>query len=125
MPYTTRELPVEEWGRLDGLPIGQHRLDPNSAAVLVVEDGGEIIACVGTLTVPHAEEFWIAPAYRGNPVVIVSLLDGCFEMLRNHGLKQVFSVAPTPAIADLLLQLGGIPLGMLYLLPVPDAEEIH
>jgi hypothetical protein len=125
MPYTTRELPPDEWGRLRGLPIGQHQLDPESAAVLVVEDGDEIIACVGTLTVPHAEEFWIAPGYRGNPVVVMALLDGCFEMLRAHGLSQVFSVAPTPEIAHLLANLGGIPLGMLYLLPVPAAEEIH
>ncbi len=125
MPYTARELPAEDWGRLADLPVGQHHLSPESAAIVVVENRGTIIASAAALTVPHAEEFWIDETYRGNPVVVSLLLDEFFTMLRSQGIQQVFSVAPNAGIASLLESLGGMAVGTLYLVPVPPADTVQ
>lgn len=119
--YPYRELPSEAWPEaLRLLPAGKHQLDPESCAITVVERHGRIIACAAALTVVHGDEFWIAPEYRGNPVVARQLLEGFFAMCRSRGLTHVMSVAPTPQVAGFLQQLGGDLMGALYLIPIPE-----
>ena len=53
---TTRLLPPEEWDKLDGeLAQVRDHLDPDRAAVVVVEDGDQVVGCWALLQVLHAE----------------------------------------------------------------------
>lgn len=125
MPYTARELPLEEWDRLTGLPIasGASPLNPENAAVCVVERDGQIVATWGALTMVHAEGCWIDPAHRRNPAVVQALIAGFFTMLHAHGLAEVLTVTQTEEVGALAAGLGGTKVGQLWMLRVPAPVE--
>lgn len=63
---TERVLPYAEWYRLIGTEaeaVWPH-LDPLKSHVVVLEDGGEIIACHVLMQVLHAECLWVRPDHR-------------------------------------------------------------
>ena len=122
-PYLAEELLSEEFPQLLPLPVSEtlKQLDPASSAVCVVRDAiGRIVAAVGVLTVTHTDEWWIEEAHRHNPSVVQALLTGTFQMLRDHGLAMTCVLAPTPEIGELIEKLGGVDVGRLYLLRVPE-----
>jgi len=69
-----RILPREEWGRLNGEAAFYETLNPEDVAVVVVEDGGAIVARMAVLRVPHFESFWMAPEKIGNAGITRALL---------------------------------------------------
>jgi ribosomal protein S18 acetylase RimI-like enzyme len=67
MPYSVRDLPVDEWAKVQphfveqgvALPSREH------AKILVEEDGDRIVAFLVVQFVPHLEPVWVDPEYRG------------------------------------------------------------
>lgn len=117
--YTARELPPEEWYRLDSLGLAQNLPDPETSAILVVERDGVIVGTWIALLTMHLEGCAIAPAHRKSPGAVRALIAGMNDLLVAHGIAQVLTVTQTPEIAQLAEHLGGQPLGQLWLLPVP------
>jgi hypothetical protein len=125
MAYTARELPPEEWARLEGLPIAENLPTPETASIFVIEEDAtaQIIATWAALTTVHADGCWVNPAYQRNAAVIRAFTSGYFAMLRAHGIPQVLTVTQTNQTGTLAEKLGGVPLGTLWLIPVPSVEE--
>jgi len=117
---TQRELPREEWARLEGLDLGQVREQlPLDTRILVVEDEGVIVGAWALMSFVHAEGIWIAPAYRKRGSVLLRLL----RLLRScgaaMGVSTVWTGALTPDIGNLIVRLGGQQLpGDHFILPV-------
>ena len=99
---------------------GAARHQAGDASVTVVEHDGALIACWPAVTTVHADGAWIAPGYRKNPVVFRTLTEGFFAMLRTRGLPQVLTVPQTPEVVRIITRWGAVPLGTVYLLPVPE-----
>jgi len=108
---TTRLLPAEEWDKLDGeLAQVRDHLDPSRAAVVVVEDGDQVVGCWALLYALHAEGVWIAPTHRGRASVARRLLLATLEAARQLGSKTIITGALTPEVERLLTQhLGAVP----------------
>lgn len=121
-PYTARELPPEEWDRLEGLGLAQSLPDPATATLLVVEHHGAIIASWVAMTTIHLEGCAIAPAHQKSPGVVKALVEGMNDLLSARDIPQVLTVTQTPDVARLAEKLGGQPLGTLWLLTVPLGE---
>lgn len=122
-PYVARVLPVEEWHRLQGLPLSQGpALDPGMAAVVIVEKESEIIATWAAVTIPHAEGCWIRPEYQHNPAVVAGLVSTFFGMLADMGIPAIVTITSEPKVAALAQHLHGQRLGDLWLIPVPPKE---
>lgn len=66
MGLTRRVLPVSEWPRLDdtGARDLWRALNPETAEVLVVEDGKRIVGCLAVFPALHADGLWHATGYR-------------------------------------------------------------
>lgn len=76
-PVAIRELPPEEYGRLQaaGGPLSHLTLAPSDdARVVVGERDGRIVAYWVAHTVVHLEPLWIDPAHRHRPSLIGGLL---------------------------------------------------
>lgn len=105
-----RVLPFSEWDRVHGkgfdgmLPL----LDPSNAAVVVVEDGGEVVAHLGVLRVTHLESLWIHPAYRGNAGVGRSLLRKAMEVVRPWARRWCMAQVADEHVRELVHKLGGV-----------------
>jgi len=108
---TTRILPAEEWGKLDGeLAQVRDHLDPASTAVVVVEDGDQVVGCWALLSVLHAEGVWIAPGRRGRAGVARRLMQATLEVAQQLGAKTIITGALTPEVERLLTRhLGAAP----------------
>jgi len=105
---TTRELPREEWHRLAGTELEPYVHDqPDGVlAVLVVEDGDQIIGCWSILTLVHVEGVWIDPAHRKHGAVARQLLGAMWRRLRSLGVRAVLTGAVTTEVEQLLARLG-------------------
>jgi len=117
--YRARELPPEEWHRLEGLGLASNLPDPSAAALMVVEHDGQIIATWIAMTTIHLEGCAIAPKYQKSPAVVRALVHGMNDLLAARAIPQVLTVTQTAETAGLAAKLGGEPLGTLWLLPVP------
>lgn len=106
-----RELPVAEWPRLVGTEAETvwPSLNPENAAVLVVEDEGRIVGTWIGLRVVHAECISIAPSHRGSFGVAKRLLKGMREIAARWGADQVVTGSVSPHVTDLIERLGGFP----------------
>jgi hypothetical protein len=105
---TTRILPPEEYPRLAGteLELVWPTL-PMDAAVVVVEDGGEIIGCWAAFLLAHVEGVWVAPAHRGKTSVARRLLGGMRRALAEHfGASGAITGAMSDEVRGILAGLG-------------------
>jgi len=104
---TIRDLPPDEWHRLEGHPAlnGQPLPDPTYHRVVVAEDGDAIIAAWFMMQVIHLEPIWIDPKHRGG-ILPVQLLSTMSAILDSCTVKQAFCFADRPEIADYLRRLG-------------------
>lgn len=105
---TTRILPPAEWARLAGTEAETiwPRLDPARASVLVVEDGGAIVATWILMSVVHAECLWIAPAHRGRTSVARRLWAFMHRTARAMGVPVVATAALSDEVRGLLEHVG-------------------
>jgi len=107
---TTRILPVEEWGVLEGHPVlgGYPVPAPGAATFIVTEDGDRIVGVQGIVQVLHLEPIWIDPAYRGGRIgeYLWRLVR---ETLATRGVRMAFAFANRDDIRDYLTRLGLAP----------------
>ena len=107
---TTRILDASEWGRPGlvptNLPVLLRYCDPKDARVVVVEDGGEIVASLAVLRMTHFEGLWIEPARRGNAGVASALMRAAFPVAREWG-DWAMGWASTETMRDVMRRLGG------------------
>lgn len=102
-----RELPAEEWGRLEGHEalLGAPLPDPSHSRVVVAEDGEEIVAAWFLTQVVHIEPLWIHPQYRRKLLparlfpLVCSILDSC-------SIFKAFCLVDTPAVSNYAQRLG-------------------
>src|SRR4029077_20633639 len=88
---TSRVLPRAEWDRLKGTEAETVcPLLPESAQVLVVEDGTAIAGCWVLLPVLHVECLYVAPEHRKKPSVARRLLAGMRRLVRESGGRGVW-----------------------------------
>ena len=115
-----RILPREEWGRLDEETAAFFdTMHPDDVAVVVVEDGGEIVARLAVLRVPHFESFWMAPEKAGNAGVTRALLAAAADQAREWAKSWIYANADNDATCKTVERLGGQFMPMhTYLLPL-------
>jgi hypothetical protein len=114
-----RILRPEEWDRLKDtdLPPLLPYLSPESAAMVVVEDGENIVASLAVLSATHFEGLWIDPAWRGNAGVSRPLLRLAIALAQARGERWAFGGASDDQMRRLLGKLGGVHVPMdLYAL---------
>lgn len=101
---TTRELPPEEWSRLDGTELGAswHQLQPTWARVLVVEDGDQIVGCWALMNLWHLEGLWLAPEWQHRPSVARRLWVGMRRLMASVGAQSAITASVTPNVQALL-----------------------
>lgn len=105
---TTRILPPEEWHKLDGseaeplYPL----LNPETAQVVVVEDGDRIVGCHVLMWVLHAECLWIHPHHRGKSSVGRRLWDAVQRTARRAGVHALMTAACDDTVRGLLAHVG-------------------
>lgn len=109
---TTRILPPEEWPRLRGTEaetVWPH-LDPQRAAIVVVEDEGVVIGCHVLMYVLHAECLWIHPDHRGKGGVARRLWAAVQRAARGAGVRSLVTAACDDKVKRLLSHVGAIQL---------------
>ena len=107
MSVTVRELPVEEWSRLEGYPIATNELpDPDRCAVLVAEDDGKIIGTWGVVLAPFLEALWVDADYRQKTFTAAKMLIGMRNMLEERGIHQAFTLVQSPYVLELAQKAG-------------------
>lgn len=122
-----RELPPDEWPRLEGTPLGPvYRGLPSTAAVVVVEDtGGAIVGHWALLPLYHAEGVWVDPAHQAKGVVARRLWVGFRELAHARGITAVVTASTDPMITRLLDRLHAVPMpGQPYVLTLEDPPTV-
>lgn len=117
---TTRLLPANEWAKLRGTELDAvwPRL-PETAQIVVVEDGDQIVGCWALLPVWHLEGVYIAPEHRKRGAVARRLWTGMQRLLRASGVSSVATAACSDEVRALLAHLGATQLpGDHYVLPI-------
>jgi len=121
MSLTSRILPPEEWARLNGTEaeLLWPYYNPEQTRVLVVEDGGEVVATWTLLRVVHAECLWVAPSHRGMFGVAKRLLRLMREVASGWKVSAVITGSLSPHVTDLITRFGGTPMPMAsFILPI-------
>lgn len=83
---------------------------PENIAVVVVEDGDEIVACVSALKVTHFEGLWVSPWHRGNAGVARALLRQAVAIPRVRGEQWVFGGIEDETMRGFMQRLGSVPI---------------
>lgn len=121
---TTRELPPEEWSKLEttnAVDLWRH-LNPARHRVIVVEEHGEIVGSMLLMQVVHAECLWIAPAHRKTVPVGRRLLQALFT---EADAPTVLASAVTNEMVRILDKLGSRLEGVHYVLPIQESAPCH
>jgi len=109
----TRILPPEEWESLEGteLETVYPTLNPQTAKVIVVEDGAVLVGCWALLPMLHAECIWIHPDYRKRATSPAPhLWRAMQDTARAMGAPSVVTGALTDDVAALIQRVGGVEL---------------
>ena len=103
-----RELPFEEWDRLEGLPFAANGLpDPSGCRVLVAEaPDGAILGVWSLMSAVFLEGLWVRPDQRGHSTVAGRLLLGMKQFLAMLGIQQAFTMTQAEAVKALALKAG-------------------
>lgn len=121
----SRELPEEEFARLQGLGFfADYPVPPGyRMRVWVVEDAMDtIIGYWCLLAVYHTEPIWIAPQTR-NTQVLRELLGGMVALLRAEQCSGAMAIIDTPELAQMAQAFGFEPVpGTIYKLEIPPAD---
>lgn len=104
-----RVLPREEWGKLEvsGIPQIGLTLRPEDVQVLVVEDGGRVVATMGVFRVTHFESLWIDPEYRGNAGLGRRLIKAGIEAARKWATDWAWGASGTDHMDSIMSRMGG------------------
>ena len=104
-----RILPREEWTRLDAeCSDFCETVAPEDVAVVVVEEGGAIVARMVVLRRPQLEGFWMRPDKIGNAGITRALLRAAFAKAGEWAPHWVVANADTSGpMQKTLERLGG------------------
>jgi hypothetical protein len=108
MGLTYRELPPEEFHRLQGHEAlkGVGVPSPDTARILIAERAsGEIVGFQMLVTVVHLEPIWVHPDYRGS-MLPVRLWKAATRLLDALRIPMAFSFSDNPTISGYLSRLG-------------------
>jgi hypothetical protein len=111
MAVTIRELPPEEYKKLEGHEF-LHELgvpSPGCSRILVGEDGGSIVAFWMLVAVPHLEPIWIDPKYRRS-MLAGRLWKAMQRVIDALPLSGVISNITDPIVGGYLERLGFKPM---------------
>ncbi len=117
----SRLLPPEEWHRLEGTEAGSawRYFNPDNTRILVIEEGGEIVATWTMLRVVHAECLWVRPSHKGAFGVAMRLFRGMRRLATEWGARAVVTGSVSPEVTDLIRRFGGEPMPCeSFVLPV-------
>lgn len=121
---TTRVLPREEWGLLEGFDVGAYgAILPAHATVIVVEQDGQIVGCwSGVPTFHyHVEGLQIKPAFQKHARVALALLRAMQAHVTSEGVANVLTGCASSEVRGLLEHVGATKLPMdIYGWPLED-----
>jgi hypothetical protein len=121
---TSRILPTDEWGKLDGTELGEvvkAGAMPTRAEIVVVEDGGQIVGCWALMPYYHCEGIFVAESHRGKSSVQRKLWSGMMRLAKRHGATALLTGCIHDRVRRLLEHAGAVKLpGETYILPVGD-----
>jgi hypothetical protein len=103
-----RELPPEEFSRLEGHPSldGYPVPEPWRCRIVVSEDDeGAIVAVSYLALVPHLEPNWVSPRYRGKELARAHW-EATKDWLETCSLSRVYCFTDRAGSAGLLARLG-------------------
>lgn len=123
---TSRILPPAEWPCLAGTEAEKlwPLLDARRSAVVVVEDGTQIVGCHVILWVPHVECLWIHPDHRGKSSVGRRLWGAVTKALQSMGVHGVVTGCDSDAVRGLLEHVGATKIpAEHYVVPVPPLGD--
>lgn len=120
-----RLLPPEEWDKLaDRPPFDQAGLpDSDHWAIVVVEEGEEILASCALFDTVHWDGFHVNEEVRGNPAVFRALLGCSIAKLQAAGVPGVHMTIPAnqPELELMAERFGFVKApGTLYIVAVPE-----
>ncbi len=117
---TSRILPRDEWTRLSDSDLAGPLscINPDHVDVIVVEDGGEIVAHWLLCSMLHVEGLWVAPDARKHGVAARRLLSGMRKAVAARGAASVLTGAASDDIKALLAHAGAMPLPDQFVLPM-------
>lgn len=102
-----RQLPFEEWDKLEGLPILENGYpDPNTTMILVAEtptDG--IVGTWSAVTPIYLEGLWIAPEHR-HSTIAGRLLIEMEKFLKSINVSKAYTLVQTPDVLALAKKAG-------------------
>lgn len=104
MTVTSRILPPNEWHRLSEteLPALIPHVSRGDMAIVVIEDGKDIVAAAALMFLPHFEGAWVAPDYRKRRSVFARLVNALFETARGRGVSWAMAGSATDEMRQLL-----------------------
>ena len=118
-----RILPPEEWDRLGDAADLYRTMNPEDAAVIVVENGGAIVARLAVLRVPHFESLWLAPEAIGNAGIARAMVRAATKKAAEWAPHWIMANADNDATCKLLERIGGHWLPVhTFLLPLQRVE---
>ncbi len=104
---TIRELPFEEWDKLEGLPIAENGLPSPDVMIMVAEnEDGVIVGHWTAGTILMLEGLWVNEAYRKPSSVLWRLFTGMIDKLEEDGIPDVHTIVQTDEMLE-LAQHGG------------------
>ena len=120
--YVTRILPPDEWPRLVGTEAETvWPYLPETAHVLVIERGQEIVGCWVLAPLFHVECLWIAPTCRKTTSVARRLWSDMRRLIRRLKIRSVITGAVSEDVRQLLHHVGAEPLpGTHYVMRFPE-----
>lgn len=103
---TVRQLPFEEWDRLEGLQIAANGLpNPDTSVIFVVEDAGEIVGTWEAVTPIVLEGLWVREDFQ-KTTACGRLYHAMVSFLKSLGVDRTYTLVQTPEVLE-LAQHGG------------------
>lgn len=104
---TIRQLPFEEWDRLDGFPIATNGLpNPDTSVIFVIESAeGEIVGTWEAITPVILEGLWLRDDYR-RTTAMGRLLSEMKSFLRSIHVDKAFTLVQTSDVLELAHKAG-------------------
>lgn len=125
LTYQSRLLPREEWPRLVGTEAETvWPYLPETAQVLVVEHGPQIVGCWVLAPLFHVECLWIAPDHRKTASVARRLWREMRRLIQGLGIRSVVTSALSTDVRQLLDHVDAEQLpGEHYVMRFPERNR--
>lgn len=124
-PTTLRQLPVDEWEKLKGLPITTVGMpDQNKCIILVAEtDTGEIVGTWAVVFATFLEALWVREDYQRKTSVAWRMIQTMKKLLGKWKIDYAYTLIQTPYVMQLAQRVGFEPAeGTLCRLTVPEIK---